>query len=346
MKKAIVVLAVLLMAATAVSAATPTFTDFQSAFTDVANGVSSSLALESSVGLSWSDAWVGQLVDVPPHFGFGITVGAAMIPYASIQNALTTFSGAIPSSVGFMSSIGVPLPTYTVDVRIGGFVLPFDMGFKFGWMPSNGLSSIGVSGISVDYLSLGGDIRLGIIQDRGFLPGLSLGVGYTYMRGNVDVPGVFSGNIHIATYNYNGQPYDLQFTNPSLNFNWSSSVIDAKIQLSKKLLFITPYAGMGVSYGFSNAGGGMASQMQVSTDGGANYHNATQSEIDNINTATGSSYTLQNTSFGVTQSTNGFSVRAFGGFSLDFFAVRLGFGAAYELLTGTMAGMANLRFQL
>jgi len=343
MKKTVVVLLVLVLAAAGAFA--QTFTQFQSAFSGVAKGVSDSLALESSVGLAWSDAWVGQLADVPPHFGIGVTTGAALIPYASIQNALTTFSGAIPSGVSFISSFGMPLPTYTVEVRLGGFLLPFDIGLKGGWIPSNGLSSLGVSGISVDYLTLGGDFRLGIIQDRGFLPGLSLGVGYTYLRGSVDVPGVFSGPINVTSISYGGNTYDVRFTDPSLNFNWSSSVIDAKLQLSKTLLFITPFAGVGASYGFSNAGGGMQAQMQVQKNG-LGYHAATQQDIDDLNAATGSSYTLQNQGFGVTQATNGFSFRAFGGLSINIFFLKIGVGAEYEFVTGNLAGMANVRFQL
>ncbi len=48
---------------------------------------------------------------------------------------------------------------------------------------------------------------------------------------------------------------------------WNSNVIDAKIQVSKSLFIITPYVGLGMSFGISNAGGGMQSQMTV--DGSA-----------------------------------------------------------------------------
>jgi len=341
MKRSVVVLlAASLIVFAAVGASAFSFSQFQTAGSDFAGGVASALPLESSVGLNWSDAWIGQLLDVPPHFGIGVTVGAAAMPYSAIQGALSTFGVSLPSGANFMSTYGVPLPAYTVDVRIGGFVLPFDIGLKFGYLPPGALSSLGFSGFSADYLNVGGDIRLGIIQDRGLLPGLSVGVGYTYMRGNIGIPGMLGGPITVSSVSYGGTTHTIGFTDPSVNFLWDSSVIDAKIQLSKTLLFITPYVGLGASYGFSSAGVGMQSSMTV--DGVA----ATQSDLDQINSAFGTSYTLQNPGFGVYATANGFSARVFGGFSLNIFILKIGVGAEYELLSGSMAGMANARIQL
>lgn len=337
MKKLIVVLLILLSATLGFS---QSFSTFQSAFQSFANGVSASLPLETSVGLNWSDAWIGQLIDAPPHFGIGVTVGAATIPFSAIQPAINAFGGSIPSSVSFLSSLGIPLPTYSVDVRIGGFILPFDIGLKFGYMPAGALSSFGVNGFTADYLNIGGDIRLGIIQDRGVMPGLSVGVGYTYMRGNVGIPGVLSGPITISNVDVGGTTYNLGFSNPSLDFFWNTSVIDAKVQLSKTLLFITPYVGLGASYGISNAGGGMQSAMTL------NGTPVTQAQLDQMNSQYGTNYTLQNPGFGVYSGANGFSARVFGGFSLNIFILKIGVGAEYEFLSGSMAAMANARIQL
>ena len=192
-------------------------------------------------------------------------MGAATIPYKAVKSAINTFGGTIPSSVSFLSSLGIPVPAYTIDARIGGFILPFDIGFKFGYLPSGGLSSFGISGFSADYLMVGGDIRYALMKDSGLSPGLSVGVGYTYMRGNIGVPGVLNGPINIANVSFGGSNHTLGFTNPSLNFFWNTSVIDAKVQLSKNLFIITPYIGLGAAYGISNAGGGMQSAMTVDT---------------------------------------------------------------------------------
>jgi len=335
-----VTLVLLILAVAAGGAFALTFPQLQTAAQDFATGVASALPLEASVGLNWSDAWIGQLIDAPPHFGVGVTVGAAAMPYSAIEGALSAMSVALPSAASFMTGIGVPLPAYTVDVRIGGFILPFDIGLKFGYLPPGALSSLGVSGFTADYLNVGGDIRIGIIQDRGVMPGLSVGVGYTYMRGNIGIPGMLGGPINFASVSYGGTTHSLDFSDPAVNFLWNASVIDLKVQLSKTLLFITPFVGLGVSYGISSAGAGLQSTMQV--DG----HTATQSDLDQINQAFGTNYTLQNPGFGVTSTANGLSARVFGGFSLNIFILKIGVGAEYELLSGSMAGMANARIQL
>ena len=332
MKRLIVVL-VLVLSAGALFAQISNFAAFQSAIQGFANSAASALPLESSVGLNWSDANVGQF----PHLGIGFTVGAATIPYSAIQNTISSFGGSIPSKLSFLSSIGIPVPAYTVDVRVGGFILPFDVGLKFGYVPPNSLS---VGNFQADYLLLGGDFRYSVLQDSGLSPGLSVGIGYTYMRGNVSIPGVLGGTTTIASATFGGTSHSLGFTNPSLNFFWNTNVIDAKIQLSKTLFIITPYIGLGASYGISNAGGGIQSALTV--DGGT----ASQTQIDQMNSALGTNYSNSNQTFGVTAGANGFSTRVFGGFSFNLFVLKLGFGAEYEFLSGSFAGMANARIQI
>jgi hypothetical protein len=334
MKRPALVLVLVLIAATGLFAQTiPNFAAFQSAIQDFASGAASALPLESSVGLNWSDANVGQF----PHFGIGLTVGAATIPYSAIQNAISKFGGTIPSNLNYLSKIGIPVPAYTVDVRIGGFILPFDIGLKFGYLPPNALS---IGNFSADYLLLGGDVRYAVLKDSGFTPGLSIGVGYTYMRGNVFIPGVLSGTTTIQSVTFGGNTYDIGFTNPSLNFFWNTNVIDAKVQLSKSLFIITPYIGLGLSYGISNAGGGMQSALTL---GGSP---PTQTQIDQMNAALGTNYSNSNQVFGINAGANGFATRVFGGFSFNLFILKIGLGAEYEFLSGSFAGMANARIQL
>lgn len=328
---------VLAVAASGAFASGFTFSQFQSTFQTFATDVTGALPLESSVGLNWSDAYVGQFLGVPPHFGVGVTVGAATIPFAALKSAITSFGGTMPS---FLSGSGLPFPAYTIDARIGGFVLPFDIGLKFGYLPPNSLSSIGISNYTADYLVLGADFRYALLRDDGISPGLSVGVGYTYMRGAIGIPGVLSGPITVSSVSAGGNSYTLGFTNPSMAFLWNTNVIDAKVQLSKTFFILTPFIGAGVSYGISNAGGGMQSSMTV------NGSPATQAQLNQINQAYGTSYTLQNEGFAVYEKANGFSARAFGGFSFNLFILKIGVGAEYEFLSGSVAGMVNARVQL
>ncbi len=335
MKKILALTAVLLIIATAGAFAQTNyqFTQFQKAFQDFASGTASALPLETSVGLNWSDYYIGNF----PHFGIGATVGFASIPYSAVDSAMKAFNVSLPSNLEFLKTLGAPVPAYTIDVRIGGFVLPFDIGLKFGYLPPNAFSSGG--GVSADYLTIGGDFRYMLVKDSGFVPGISVGIGYTYMRGNVSVPGVFNGPITIQNVSYNGTTHNIGFTDPNLDFFWNTHVIDLKAQLSKNLLFLTPYIGLGMSYGISNAGGGMQSAMTV--DG----HPATQSDLDQINSAFGTNFTLQNPGFGVTAGANGFAMRAFGGMSINIFILKIGLGASYEFLSGSIGAMVNARIQ-
>ena len=332
MKKLLIVAALVLFVASGAFAQTYDFSTFQSVFQSFASGAASALPLETSVGLNWSDAYIGQF----PHFGIGLTVGAATIPYSAISSAIQNFGGgSLPSNLSFLQTLGIPVPSYTVDVRIGGFVLPFDIGLRFGYIPPNAFNSY--SGTSIDYLLLGGDVRYALVKDHGFIPGISVGLGYTYMRGDVSIAGVLNNGINIANVSLNGNNYNLQFQNPSLNMFWNSNVIDVKIQVSKSLFIITPYVGLGVSLGISNAGGGMQSQMQVSENGGP-YQPVTQNQLNTFNSAYGTNFTMQNQGFGVSANANGFSTRVFGGLSLNLFILRFGLGAEYEFLSSTFAG--------
>ncbi len=166
MKRLLIALMILFIATGAFAAPTYTFDEFQSAFQDFAHGVASALPLDSSVGLNWSDAYIGQL----PHFGLGATIGAATIPYSVVNKTINDLNGTVPSNLGFLSSVGVPLPAYSIDLRIGGFILPFDIGLKFGYLPSNVFSG----SFSADYLLWGGDVRYMLLKDHGFTPGLSV----------------------------------------------------------------------------------------------------------------------------------------------------------------------------
>lgn len=159
MKRYIIVAILLVAAGSLFAQSIPDFNAFKGDVQTFANSIASSLPLESSVGLNWSDAYIGQF----PHFGLGLTVGAATIPFSAVKTLVTEFGGSV-SGFSSLQSIGVPVPAYTLDVRIGGFVLPFDIGLKFGYVPENAFST---SSVKADYLLLGGDVRYGLSKREG-----------------------------------------------------------------------------------------------------------------------------------------------------------------------------------
>jgi hypothetical protein len=55
-------------------------------------------------------------------------------------------------------------------------------------------------GVEVDYFIAGGDICLAILKDEGLMPALSVGIGYSYMKGSIGmaVPGLASQTFDIT----------------------------------------------------------------------------------------------------------------------------------------------------
>jgi hypothetical protein len=337
MKRLLLIVLVLFISAGAFGQQNYTFDYFKSVAQDFASGVASSLPLDASVGLNWSDAYIGQF----PHFGLGATLGAATIPISVVNNALKGFGASPLSNLGIFSNIGIPLPAYTIDARIGGFVLPFDIGLKFGYLPPNAFSST----LAINYLMAGGDIRYALLKDKGFVPGLSVGLGYTYMSGSVTVPGGGLGSINVQNVNLGGTSYQIGFTSPSMGFSWVTNVIDFKVQLSKNLFIITPYIGAGVSYGISNVGFSLQDPQMTFGPSGGPYNPITQSELNQINSAYGTNFSLSNPGLGINGGANGFSTRVFGGLSLNIWVLKIGAGVEYEFISATYAGMVNVRLQ-
>jgi len=348
MKKIILLTVIITVLATGAVFAQTTkdFTDISDSFTEFAGAVAPILPFNAAIGLNWSDAYIGQLLAVPPHFGFGVSAGVTTIPIASMKPVLDAFSITLPPELDFINDYGLPFPAYTADVRIGGFILPFDVGLKFGYWPQDLFKNLPVN---LDYLFLGADLRYAILKDHLLIPAVSVGVGYSYLKGGVGVPGLLGGDITLTSFdvpNTSGgtDTHTLSLTDPSLDFNWQSQVIDFKVQVSKSLLIITPYAGLGASYGISNAGGGLKTQLQL--DGA----DITDSDINDINTA----FTLAGQTppdlsaqgIIVSKDVQGFSVRAYGGLSLNLFVLKLDLTGMYNFTGGSYGATVNLRFQL
>jgi hypothetical protein len=346
MKRILCILFVLFVAFGAF-AQTYDFSQFQTGFTNFAQDVANSLPFNASIGLNWSDAYIGQLIAAPPHFGIGVTMGVTTIPFESIDAVLTATGMTLPPDLEFLRTYGVPLPAYTVDARIGGFILPFDIGIKVGYLAPEWVRNLGLA-VDVDYLMVGADVRYALLKQNVILPAISVGAGYTFMRGGVGVPGILNGPITIGNFEVpdgmgGTTTYVLGFTDPAVNFSWKTNVIDLKAQISKSFLIVTPYLGLGASYGISSAGGGLVSSLTI--DGSP----ATAEQIQQLNDlleAAGAGYTLSNQGFDVQASANGWAFRAFGGFSLNILVIRLDVTGMYNFTSGSYGGSLNLRFQL
>ncbi|MDR0383341.1 MAG: hypothetical protein LBH50_05085 [Spirochaetaceae bacterium] len=139
------------------------------ALNDFSKDITGALPLMATVGLNWPDSYVGQLVDIPPHWGAGITVGLTTLKIDKLNYLL--------SQLGYRSDDSFAskqlMPAYTIETRVGGLKsLPFDIGLKWGWLPY-----IPLFNDSINYEScvFGLDFRWELVADRFMFPAISLG---------------------------------------------------------------------------------------------------------------------------------------------------------------------------
>lgn len=321
MKKSLIL--ILLIAFTA-SLSAYDLDDVQASFQTFADETASALPLAASMGLNWNDAYIGKF----PHFGVGLTTGAVFLPSEAFEEvyALTGNDG-----LGDFGKLGIPLPIYSVDGRLGLPVIPFDVGFKFGVLNPEMLD---LNGIAVGFKMIGGDIRWGIIEDKKLLPDVSIGFGYTWLNGDISAP-VADQTVDISS---SGAGSVLSLKDSEMNYNWSTNVMDFKAQVSKKLLILNLSAGAGYSYGFSAAGGGL-SAANVYVDGTP----IDDADIALIEQATGLSVDPDGLS--VLSEVNGGSFRLFGGVGLNIFLLKIDLGLVYGLPSQSLGMSANARIQ-
>ena len=319
MKKLFTILFLLAMTFS-VSAQFSDVDQIKSGFQTFADETANALPLAASMGLNWNDAYSGEF----PHFGVGLTLGAVFLPTEAFEEILTAAGESIPSE---LSSLGIPLPVYTVDARLGLPKLPMDVGFKVGYLDPEWLPA---GEFKAGYTMIGGDVRWAFFKDKGIIPDLSVGFGYTYLSGTVSYP--------VPDQSFPTDAGTVALVDSDMSYNWNSSVFDLKAQVSKKLLILNLSAGAGYSFGISKAGGGV-SAATATLDGSP----IDDADIQALEDATG--FTFDKDGFSVLSSVNGGSFRVFGGVGLNIFILKIDFGVVYGLPSNTLGATTNVRIQ-
>ncbi len=325
------------------------FQEMQKTFKTFADALAPVLPFNSTIGLNWSDAYIGQLFALPPHLGVGVTLGFTTIPYESVKPVLELFDvGTLPEDLQFIKKIGIPLPAYTVEARVGGLLLPFDIGAKVGVVPRTLVNKLTHGSFEADYILAGADIRYALVKENFILPDISLGVGVNYLQTNLILPGLLGSDIEISQIdvpNADGttSTYSLGFTDPQLQFGWKSTVFDFKLEVSKSLLIITPYVGVGATVGRSEAGGGITSE-PIIKDSNGNAISDQSEIIEAINQLSG--VDLSSVGITVNSEASGWSFRAFGGVSLNLLILKIDLTGLYNFIGKNYGLSLNARLQL
>jgi len=305
--------------------------------------MASALPFYSTIGLNWSDAYIGQLLAFPPHFGFGATIGIT-----TMGKNLSAFDGILglfgdgfsldDSLSGVLPfTMGAPLPAVLMEARVGGIIANFDVGVKYMGLSAFGLDGMVESvlpGVTFEYEMIGADIRFPLLPPI-FPIKVSVGGGVNYLRGGFGY--TMSETI---TINFDESDYidDVSFDSGiTAGIMWETLVIEAKAQVSIPLFIITPYAGFGVSYGWSKAGFDLRGE--ITTPG---------IDDDDLRQALSEAGLAPDLTSGIKayQEFSGVNFRIYGGLSLNLFVIRLDFTGMYNLLDGSIGGSLGIRFQL
>jgi hypothetical protein len=304
--------------------------DLQKAAGDFSKALSQSLPFNAALGLNWSDAYIGKfLPSLPPHFGVGAALGYTTVDFDAFDKLLKQFDLSVP---GGLDMGQMALPAYVVEARIGGFVLPFDAGLKFG-----AFEHLGNSSAAVDYLLAGGEVRYAVIDGKKslLLPNVSVGVGLNYLSGS------FTGsqsslNLAMPT----GSPLDL--SRLEVELQWKTLALDFKAQVSKSFLILTPYVGLGASHAWSEAG--------YSVEADAGLTDADKAAINVANIALKGAglgaIDVSGKGFSTILEETGWSFRAFGGLSVNLALFRLDLTGLFNFLDGNYGVTLGGRLQL
>lgn len=220
----------------------------------------------------WADAYIGKVFpSFPPHFGGGITIGVTQLDMTGFKNAadgLISNYNSVTQSLSSLTSIAgittnklnfgtIPdtffMPTASVDVRIGGIVLPFDIGLC-AMMTNPSLFSVDLSNPdsitdmsspltfsafgydgTFDYLTIGADIRYAVFEGNLVLPTISVGGGYYFTKGEFGASTSSETTIQDAS---------VQTTTANIDMSFKTQVCFLQVQASKSFAIVTVYGGL------------------------------------------------------------------------------------------------------
>jgi hypothetical protein len=254
---------------------------------------------------------------------------------ARIEPFFDAMGVTVPDS---LKTMGLPIPAAALSAKLGGFILPFDIGLKAMVLPESVASSLSASGITADYSLIGGNVRFAVLKENILLPDVSIGAGYNRLTGSVGV------ELPTGDETFTSAIGMITATAPSLSVDWSTNSFDFTLQVSKSLLFMRPYAGVGYSMGKSTVSGGLASTI---TYGGTEIN---QTQIDDINAALAAAgqATAEISADGIIFSAEDTTpvLRVYGGLSFEIFVIKLDTTVTYVPATKSLGASAMVRFQL
>lgn len=198
------------------------------------------------------DAYIGKIFpSLPPHFSAGISVTGTFFntddlidPMNNIisimqKELLESFGNDAKLKLNFDIPAKIPMPTAAASIRLGVFFLPFDIGFYGMYVIPGTLDSFKYDDFSagIDYKSFWIDLRYSLLDGQGILPVVSVGIGYSYLNEDISFKAEKGFSYKIVDSQFKGK------FNSEIEMDLTQHSLFAQLQLSKKILLLTPYAG-------------------------------------------------------------------------------------------------------
>ncbi len=203
-------------------------------FTVITNGLngfctslSDTLANAQTTQNVWAESWIGHLFP-GIHLGAGVNVGVSTMDISPLKDVALALGvddlGDLPDNFVF--------PTITLDARLGGLVLPFDIGFTVMSVDTSSLGDVKdwIDPIYFDYFTFGFDVRYTLFERDKMKPRWSVGAGFYYTKGSVG--------------------FEDESSQASLDFNTQTVMLST--QFSAKFLCLVPFVGVRTLFSKSN----------------------------------------------------------------------------------------------
>ena len=258
----------------------------------------------------YAEAWIGKIFP-GFHFGAGVNAGVSALDVSTLKDA------ALALGVDDVKDINDTLvfPTITVDARLGGIILPFDIGVTAMSIDTSKMDSVdkAIDPVAIDFFTLGADIRYAIFQGGFMRPKWSVGAGFYYTKGGVDV--------------------DDDTAKASLDFKSTTFMVNT--QASIKLLCLVPFIG----------GRALFSKTSVDWKVNADWARIIAKESDTYYEGVANALKWGILPSSVSGSSSGFSVypQVFGGIGLDLLFLNLTVSGSYDIASKIPSAAVSVR---